>query len=219
MMTMSARESLCCVIGGVVHRPGVTVDDREMVRAARDGDEDAFADLVRRHSGGLHRAVARIIHDDDEAWDVVQMAFLRAWQRLDRYDPRWSFATWLYRIGTNLAIDLVRSRSSRQKAHQAGGEHQLRLVGGIDETTDRLEHTEVDGVLRELVEVLTPQQRAAFILREVEDLETAEVATILGCSAATVRNHVFQARKSLRREINDRYPEFVPQAQRGRHEL
>jgi RNA polymerase sigma-70 factor (ECF subfamily) len=197
----------------------VTVDDREMVRAARDGDEDAFADLVRRHSGGLHRAVARIIHDDDEAWDVVQMAFLRAWQRLDRYDPRWSFATWLYRIGTNLAIDLVRSRSSRQKAHQAGGEHQLRLVGGIDETTDRLEHTEVDGVLRELVEVLTPQQRAAFILREVEDLETAEVATILGCSAATVRNHVFQARKSLRREINDRYPEFVPQAQRGRHEL
>lgn len=192
------------------------MDERQLVSDARDGDEQAFADLVRRHSGGLHRAVARIVLDDEEAWDVVQMAFIKAWQRFDKYDPRWSFSTWLYRIGTNLAIDLVRARSSRQKAHKAGGEHQLRLVGGHDEASSRLEHGEVDGILRELVHVLTPQQRTAFILREVEDLETAEVATILGCSAATVRNHVFQARKTLRREIEIRYPEFVPEAQRGR---
>lgn len=195
------------------------MDDREVVRAARDGDEDAFAQLVRRYSGGLHRAVARIVLDDEEAWDVVQMAFINAWQRLDRYDPKWSFSTWLYRIGTNLAIDLVRSRASRQKAHRAGGEHQLRLVGGMEETSSRIDHLEVDGILRELVEVLTPQQRSAFILREVEDHETAEVAKILGCSAATVRNHVFQARKTLRLEIEKRFPEFVPEAQRGRNEL
>jgi len=143
------------------------------------------------------------------------MAFIKAWQRLDRYNPRWSFSTWLYRIGTNLAIDLVRSRSSRQKAHRAGGEHQLRIVGGTEETSTRLDHGEVDGILRDLVQFLTPQQRSAFIMREVEDLETAEVAKILGCSAATVRNHVFQARKTLRREIRNRYPEFVPEDQRG----
>ena len=192
------------------------MDDRKVVRAARDGDEDAFADLVRRHSGGLHRSVARIVLDDEEAWDVVQMAFIKAWQRLDKYNPRWSFSTWLYRIGTNLAIDLVRSRASRKKAHRAGTDHQLRLVGGIEGTSTRLDHGEVDGILRELVQFLTPQQRSAFILREVEDLETAEVATILGCSAATVRNHVFQARKTLRREIRNRFPEFVPEDQRGR---
>lgn len=213
---MSARESHCLFLGGAGHRCGVDVDDREIVRAARDGDEDAFADLVRRHSGGLHRAVARIVLDDEEAWDVVQMAFIKAWQRLSSYDPRWSFSTWLYRIGTNLAIDLVRSRASRQKAHRAGGEHQLRLVGGSEDADTRLGHGEVDGILRDLVRFLTPQQRTAFILREVEDLETAEVAEILGCSAATVRNHVFQARKTLRREIQDRFPEFVPEDQRGR---
>jgi RNA polymerase sigma-70 factor (ECF subfamily) len=192
------------------------MDERALARAARDGDEDAFADLVRRHSGGLHRSVARIVSDDEEAWDVVQMAFIKAWQRLDKYDPRWSFSTWLYRIGTNLAIDLVRSRASRQKAHKAGGEHQLRLVGSKDEASTRMERSEVDGILRELVHVLTPQQRSAFILREVEDLETSEVAKILGCSAATVRNHVFQARRTLRSEIRDRYPEFVPEIKRGR---
>jgi RNA polymerase sigma-70 factor (ECF subfamily) len=84
---------------------------------------------------------------------------------------------------------------------------------------ERLEHGEVDGILRELVDILTPQQRSAFILREVEDMETGEVAEILGCTAATVRNHVFQARKTLRREIQSRYPEFVPETQRGRNEL
>ena len=174
---------------------------------------------VNRHSPGLHRSVARVLLDDAEAWDVVQMAFIKAWQRLDRYNPKWSFTTWLYRIGTNLAIDLVRSRASRQKAHRAGGEHQLRVVGGTDETADRVGHDEVDGILRELIRILTPQQRSAFVLREVEGLETAEVAEILGCSAATVRNHVFQARKSLRREIRERFPEYVPEGHRGRHEL
>ncbi len=213
---MSARESHCFLLGGAGHRCGVGVDERALVRAARDGDERAFADLVRRHSGGLHRTVARIVLDDDEAWDVVQMAFLRAWQRLDRYDPTWTFSTWLYRIGTNLAIDLVRSRASRQNAHRAGGEHQLRLVGDGEAPSARADRDEVDGILRELVNHLTPQQRSAFILREVEDLDTAEVAEILGCSTATVRNHVFQARKTLRREIESRYPEFVPQFQRGR---
>jgi RNA polymerase sigma-70 factor (ECF subfamily) len=216
MMMMTTRESHCFLRGGAMHRSEVGMDERALVRAARDGDEDAFADLVRRHSGGLHRSVARIVLDDEEAWDVVQMALIKAWQQLDKYDPRWSFSTWLYRIGTNLAIDLVRSRASRQKAHKAGGEHQLRLVGGHEEASTRMERGEVDGILRELVHVLTPQQRSAFVLREVEDLETAEVAKILGCSAATVRNHVFQARKTLREEIRRRYPEFVPEIQRGR---
>ena len=215
MMMKSARESHCFLLGRARLRSEVIMDDREVVRAACDGDEDAFAALVRRHSGGLHRSVARIVLDDEEAWDVVQMAFVRVWQRLDKYNPRWSFSTWLYRIGTNLAIDLVRSRASRQKAHRAGTEHQLRLVGKTEVTSTRLEHGEVDGILRELVQFLTPQQRSAFILREVEDLETAEVAKILDCSAATVRNHIFQARKTLRREIRNRFPEFVPQAQRG----
>jgi len=215
MMKMT-RESHCFLLGRTKLRSEVTMDDREIVRAAREGDEGAFTDLVRRHSGGLHRSMARIVLDEEEAWDVVQMAFVRAWQRLDSYNPRWSFSTWLYRIGTNLAIDLVRSRASRQKAHRAGSEHQLRLVGGVEKTSTRMDRGEVDGILRELVQYLTPQQRSAFILREVEDLETAEVAKILGCSAATVRNHVFQARKTLRRELQDRFPEFVPEGQRGR---
>jgi RNA polymerase sigma-70 factor (ECF subfamily) len=191
------------------------MDDREAVRAARAGDEDAFAHLVRRHSGGLHRAVARILNDDSEAWDVVQMAFVRAWQRLDRYNEKWSFATWLYRIGTNMAIDLIRSRSSREKAHRAGTEHRLRVVGESLPASDLADHREIDRLLSQLVGALTPQQRTAFVLREVEGLDTAEVASVLGCTATTVRNHVFQARKILKRELASRFPEYVPNSMRG----
>lgn len=191
------------------------MNDLQWIQSAREGDEDAYAELVRRHSGGLHRAVARILADEAEAWDVVQMAFLKAWQKLHRYDPRYSFSTWLYRIGTNLAIDLLRSRTSRERAHKAGTEHRLRVVGSGETAGARAESGEADDVLRKLVAVLTPQQRSAFVLREMEGLETAEVADVLGCSATTVRNHIFQARKALRRELKERFPEYLPASERG----
>jgi len=209
------KENLCIQFAGFGSCDEVVMNDRQWIQAAKKGDEDAFAKLVRRHSGGLHRTVARILADDAEAWDVVQMAFLKAWQKLDRYNPRFSFTTWLYRIGTNLAIDLLRSRTSRERAHKAGSEHRLRLVGAGEGTGTRADSNETDNVLQQLVGVLTPQQRSAFVLREMEGLETAEVAEVLGCSATTVRNHIFQARKALRRELRQRFPEYLPASERG----
>ncbi len=195
--------------------PTATPDDRQLAGSARSGDERAFSALVERHAGGLQRTVARMLGDDAEAWDVVQMAFLKAWQCLDRYDPRWSFSTWLYRIGTNLAIDLIRARGSRERAHQAGGEHYLHVVGEGQGAAELAQQREVDSILRRLVELLPPQQRAAFVLREIEGRDTAEVAEVLGCSQTTVRNHIFQARRILRREVERQFPEYVPTARRG----
>jgi RNA polymerase sigma-70 factor (ECF subfamily) len=209
------REILCTLreVVGVDAEP--VMSDREWIESAKGGDEEAFAQLMRRHSRGLHRAVARVLSDEAEAWDVVQMAFLRAWQQLDRYNPRYSFTTWLYRIGTNLAIDLLRSRTSRDRTHKAGSEHYLRVVGSNEGTATRADSREAESILKQLVVHLTPQQRSAFVLREVEGLTTAEVAEILDCSATTVRNHIFQARKILRREIKDRFPEYLPASERG----
>ena len=212
---MMVRETLCVQSAGFGSCDEVVMNDPQWIQSAKEGDEDAYAELVRRHSGGLHRAVARILADDAEAWDVVQMAFLKAWQKLDRYDPRYSFSTWLYRIGTNLAIDLLRSRTSRERAHKAGTEHRLRVVGSGESAGARVDSGEADDVLRQLVRVLTPQQRSAFVLREMEGLETAEVAEVLGCSATTVRNHIFHARKALRRELKERFPEYLPVYERG----
>lgn len=133
---------------------------------------------------------------------------MKAWENLAKYDPAWSFSTWLYRITTNLAIDTLRARTSRERTHVA----HLRLVGeSVGPTAPRaLSEQEVQRIFGELARVLTPTQRAAFVLREVEGLSTAETAQALGCSEATVRNHIFQARAALRRELAARYPEYLP---------
>ncbi|MGE5236218.1 MAG: RNA polymerase sigma factor [Acidobacteriota bacterium] len=187
-------------------------NDRELAASARSGDEVAFAELVRRHQGGLRRCAARILGDAEEARDIAQVAFIRAWENLAKYDETWSFSTWLYRIATNLAIDLLRSRDSRDRTHVA----HLRLVGdSVGPAAPRdLADREVHEIFAELARVLSPTQRAAFVLREVEGLSTGEVAGILGCTEATIRNHVFQARGILRRELAARYPEYLPKGGR-----
>lgn len=206
---------LSVVKGNMVADGARQLDDRQLAMQARKGDEHAFSELVKRHSGGLHRAVSRVLCDDSEAWDVVQMAFLKAWQSLDRYNPKWSFATWAYRIGTNLAIDVIRSRKSRERAHQAGTEHRLRVVGTHEPTSVKAAQSDANRVLARVLPALSAQQRAAFVLREVEGLETAEVAAALGCSPTTVRNHVFQARKTLKKEIARHFPEYLPASRRS----
>jgi RNA polymerase sigma-70 factor (ECF subfamily) len=183
-------------------------DDRELAAAAKRGDEQAFATLVRRHQGGVRRCAARILFDDEEARDIAQLAFIRAWENLSKYDPTWSFSTWLYRIASNLAIDVLRSRESRQRTHVA----HLRVVGdSVGPSAPReLGEQEVAKIFGELADALSPAQRVAFVVREVEGRSTAEVAAMLGCSEATVRNHVFQARSVLRKELAVRYPEYLP---------
>lgn len=188
-------------------------DDRDLASASRGGDENAFAVLVRRHQAGVRRCAARILNDTEEARDIAQLAFVRAWENLAKYDPAWSFSTWLYRITTNLAIDALRARTSRDRTH---GAH-LRLVGdSVGPVAPReLSEQEVQRIFSELAEVLTVTQRAAFVLREVEGQSTAEVAQSLGCSEATVRNHIFQARAALRRELAARFPEYLPRGGRS----
>jgi len=196
---------LCLQVRGAVSEPR---DDRELVGAALGGDESAFAELVRRHQAGVRRCAARILLDHEEARDVAQLAFIRAWENLARYDAAWSFSTWLYRIASNLAIDTLRSRESRDRTHSG----HLRLVGDRVEPValGKLSEDEVGRIFDELAAVLPPMQRAAFVLREVQGLATAEVAAALQCTEATVRNHVFQARQALRRELARRYPEYLP---------
>ncbi len=183
-------------------------DDRELAAAALKGDEDAFASLVRRHQAGVRRCAARILGDDEEARDIAQVAFVKAWENLAKYDPAWSFSTWVYRIASNLAIDVLRSRDSRDRTHQT----HLRLVGDSEGPTAPrdLAEGEVKRIFAELANLLSPSQRVAFVLREVEGHATSEVAQAMGCTEATVRNHVFQARTLLRRELATRYPEYLP---------
>lgn len=189
------------------------LDDRELLDALNRGEEAALDELVARKTQPLLNMVSRMVGDLEEARDVVQVTFLRLWQHRDRYDPKWAPNTWIYRIASNLAIDHLRARRTRSDAEQPLTVH-LRQVGGGDTEAprglDRLQHREIERIFHELAENLGEKQRQAFILREIEGLDSDEVAQIIGCRPSTVRNHVFAARRALRLALQDRYPEYLP---------
>lgn len=184
--------------------------DLELLEGLAKDEESALDELIRRKTQPLLQVVFRILGDLEEARDVVQVALLRLWETRGRFDPRWRPNTWIYRIATNLAIDHLRARRSREKHTEPYRRH-LRQVSGQRELrgfTD-LQQREVQAIFQELAAGLSEKQRLAFLLREVEGLSSPEVAEILGCRESTVRNHLFNARKVLQREVCLRYPEYA----------
>jgi len=185
------------------------LSDRELALAAREGDMLSFEALVVRKTPAVVSVARRIVPNPEDAHDVAQMVFLRVWEQLDRYDEKFSFNTWLYRIATNLSIDFLRSSRSREKAHVAT----LHVVRQREEATSAeatraAEDGDLARLFRRASERLTGKQKAVFVLREMEDRDTSEIAEILGCGESTVRNHLFNARKILRREIEKICPGF-----------
>jgi RNA polymerase sigma-70 factor (ECF subfamily) len=191
--------------------PWADVSDRDVLMAVRDGDEGAFNELIGRKTRPLMQLVQRILGDSEEARDVVQVTFFKVWENRARFDLKWSPNTWIYRIASNLAIDHLRTRRSREKSDEPVRLHlrQVAVNNNVDGDLDRLQQGEVAAIFRELAAGLSEKQRMAFLLKEVEGLSSTEVAEVMGCRESTVRNHLFNARRYLRRELARRYPEYA----------
>jgi RNA polymerase sigma-70 factor, ECF subfamily len=189
--------------------------DKELALRARGGDMVAFEVLVTRKTPAVVSVARRIVGDAEDARDVAQLVFLRVWEQLARYDDQYSFNTWLYRIATNLSIDFLRSSRSRERAHGATL-HLIRMREEMTghETTNALEDAELARLFQTVSGRLTGKQKAVFVLKEMEDCDTKEIARILKCGESTVRNHLFNARRILRREIARICPGLI--AGRGR---
>ena len=195
-----------------VPRPAAWTEatDHQLLEAMRHDDEGALDELIRRKTRPLVQLVGRMLHDEEEGRDVVQVTFLRLWENRARYDQRWSPNTWIYRIASNLAIDHLRSRKSRERQHEPVRHHILHNASNhAQRDLAELHRREVKGIFRELAQGLTEKQRLVFLLREVEGLSSQEVAEIAKCRESTVRNHLFNARQYLRAELRKRYPEYA----------
>ncbi|MBL8231632.1 MAG: sigma-70 family RNA polymerase sigma factor [Bryobacterales bacterium] len=172
------------------------------VDRARAGDGDAFRVLVERHSRSVYRLAFRLTGNEQDAEDVVQETFLRAFKQLDRYDGRAAFHTWVYRIAANYALDLLRSRKRVEQPReddQATVFDQLRATGPA---ADRLVYADqVKRKLREAMDELSEQERAAFVLRHFEGLSIEEIGGTLGVGESATKNSIFRAVRKLRRSL------------------
>ncbi len=179
-------------------------NDRAFVAKARSGDTDAFRALVERHSRVLFRLAFRMTGNAEDAEDVVQESFLRAYRQLDKFDERASFGTWMYRIAANCSLDLVRLRKRRNQAPV--------VAEGPDESVPELpslapspERIALSGEVRERLAAamneLSETERVAFVLRHFEGLRLEEIGEVLECQPGAAKHSVFRAVQKLRRAL------------------
>jgi RNA polymerase sigma-70 factor (ECF subfamily) len=182
-------------------------DDRQLVEQIRSGDDGAFEMLVRRKTSKVYGLCYRVIGNSEDAKDISQLVFIKLWENIEKYDAQYAFDTWLYRMVTNVAIDFMRNKQSRDNAVNSN----LRLVKtAVDpEQTVTVQRKEVEAVFNAVSDALSPKQKSIFVMSEMEDLRSSEIAKILGCQESTVRNHLFNARKVMQQQLKRRFPEYA----------
>jgi RNA polymerase sigma-70 factor (ECF subfamily) len=191
----------------MVPTPSPEPDDRELVQTIRGGDPVAFEQLVRRKTSKVYALSYRIIGNAEDAKDISQLVFIKLWENLAKYDPHYAFDTWLYRMVTNVAIDFMRNKQSRDNAVNSN----LRLVRTSADAEQGVivQRKEIETVFNDVSSVLSPKQKTVFVMNQMEDLPSSEIARILGCRESTVRNHLFNARKLMQVQLQKRYPEYA----------
>ena len=178
--------------------------DAAAVARARTGDSDAFRSLVERHSRNVFRLAFRMTGNENDAEDIVQETFLKAYKQLNRYESRSSFGTWLFRIAANCSLDLIRSRKHRQEVAMLDDEDRDRLAAlpSSDPGPDRLAVSKQVGQrVTEAMAELTAQERTAFVLRHFEGLSIEQISGMLGVGGNAAKHSIFRAVQKLRRAL------------------
>lgn len=188
-------------------------DEGDLVERSKRGDTRAFDQLVTTHRERIYMVAYHIVRNSEEALDVSQETFLRAWKGLARFDGTASLRSWLSRIATNAAIDVVR----RRQAHpQTEFEATPMNIDAASRTTpaqpetpgDGLDRAEIRERFQRAIDTLSPEHRAVILFKEVEDLSYQEIADRMECSIGTVMSRLFYARKNLQNQLRDLHEEL-----------
>jgi RNA polymerase sigma-70 factor (ECF subfamily) len=179
--------------------------DHSVVRAVLAGDKDAYGALVRAHSPTVFRVAFRIIGNEADAEEIVQETFLRGYQRLDSFQQRSAFGTWIYRIAVNCSLNRI-SQQSIEADYRSGDETDPESntvqVATKDADPERaLLSREITAVQEMAMQRLTATEKTAFVLRHLEDRSMNEIADVLGVAPNAAKQAVFRAIQKLRREL------------------
>jgi RNA polymerase sigma-70 factor (ECF subfamily) len=183
------------------------VDDRELVAFAVDGRESAFREILTRYERPVFSLVYRMVRDRSLAEDLAQEAFIKAFKAVDRYDPKYKFSSWIFKIANNLTIDHLRKRkldtvSIDGSPHATDAEQraQTRLVieSTDEDPLEYVQNRELGSQIERAIGLLRPEYKTAVLLRHVEGYAYEEIADIMEVPLGTVKTYLHRARKELK---------------------
>jgi RNA polymerase sigma-70 factor (ECF subfamily) len=181
--------------------------DLKLVQSAKAGSRAAFGTLVKKYQQKVFYLAFDLVHDYDDAKDIAQEAFIKSFEKLQQFEERAQFSTWLYRIAVNLAMDQYRRRKRRPHESLDDTIHEIERQKNIEQTEEGLrsemelqtsaQRQQIDKALMNL----SQNQRVATVLKYFHQKSSKEIAHILGCSESTARIHLFRAMKNLRKHL------------------
>lgn len=182
-------------------------EEHALVERARAGDAQAFTRLVERYERKIYRLAKHITQNDEDAEDVLQESFLKAYSNLDTFQMQSKFYTWLVRIAVNEALMKLRKRKSDRtvsldEPHETDEDTVTREIAVWDDDPEkRYSQEELREILERAVDTLKPGFRTVFVLRDIEELSTEETAEALGISVPAVKSRLLRARLQLREKL------------------
>ncbi len=189
---------------------GAETDDLDLVRRAQSGDSRAFDELVTKYRTRVYAMIYQMVRNEQDAWDLAQDSFFKAWKSLDKFRFQSSFFTWLYRIATNVSIDWLRKKQIRPESEfdETIGNLDIEPTADITPKGEPSPERQMErGELRERIDAaiakLSPDHRQVILLKEIDGLQYHEIADVVGCSIGTVMSRLFYARKKLQSMLRD----------------
>lgn len=186
-------------------------DEAPVLERARAGDSEAFTELVRQYDKKIFRIAKHITQNDEDAEDVLQDAFLKAYEHLAGFHGDSKFYTWIVRIAVNEALMKLRKRKGDKTVPldepvDTGEDMVVREIAvWDDQIEERLGRSELGGILDQAVDSLKPDFRTVFVLRDIEELSTEETAEALGISIPAVKSRLLRARLQLREKLTRQF--------------
>ena len=189
------------------------VSEPDLVKRCQAGDSEAFDELVTRYRTRVFGMIYNMVHNEQDAWDLAQDSFVKAWKSIGRFRGQSSFYTWIYRIVMNVTIDWVRKKQVKGSGAEFDDAIQLKEIDPASKTvpkpdalpSERIQQGEIRSEIDKAIAQLSPEHRAVILMKEIEDMQYHEIAEALGCSIGTVMSRLFYARKKLQTLLKDVY--------------
>lgn len=211
--------------------PKTEEGERAFIARAKQGDVEAFGELILQHEKIVYHVTLRMLRHEEDAKDISQEVFLKAFKNIGNFDERSAFSTWLYRIAVNTSIDEIRRRrgkqtdSLEQELESERGRMRKQVADGEETPEEHLLRQEKAAEIRQALDMLSPEHKAVLILRDIQGFSYEEIAEIIELPLGTVKSRISRARNQCKAELlktGERKGEPVRQNKRkegGFHEM